>query len=44
MAMRDKSLPLLNLAWHIPKEIRAYLAGIGYTGPIIDILGTDDFL
>jgi hypothetical protein len=44
MAMRDKSLPLLNLAWHIPKEIRAYLAGIGYTGPIIDILSTDDFL
>lgn len=40
----DKTLPLLNLAWHIPREIRSYLAEHGYTGPIIDILSTEDFL
>ncbi len=44
LAMKDKDLPLLNLAWHIPEEIRTYLTGNGYTGPIIDILGADDFL
>jgi hypothetical protein len=44
LAMKDKSLPLLNLAWHIPKEIRTYLASNGYKGPIIDILSTNDFL
>jgi hypothetical protein len=44
LAMKDKALPLLNLAWHIPSEIRTYLAANGYTGPIIDILSTDEFL
>ncbi len=40
---KDKSIPLLNLAWHIPVEIKNYLTKNGYTGEIIDILNTDDF-
>jgi 2-polyprenyl-3-methyl-5-hydroxy-6-metoxy-1,4-benzoquinol methylase len=35
--------PLLNLAWHISAEIRAYMASQGYQGRIIDILSQDDF-
>ena len=35
--------PLLNLAWHIPDEIRQYLTAGGYAGPIVDILSPDDF-
>ena len=35
--------PLLNLAWHISKEIRNYLVASKYTGEIIDILDNDDF-
>jgi hypothetical protein len=35
--------PLLNLAWHIAVEIRAYLKENGYNGPVIDILGQQDF-
>jgi hypothetical protein len=41
--LRDKTQPLLNLAWHIPGEIRSYLTDHGYTGPIIDILSAEDF-
>lgn len=39
----DLSRPLLNLAWHISSEIRGYMARQGYTGPIVDIIGTGDF-
>ena len=42
-SMSDKTLPLWNLAWHIPVEIRSYLAQHAYTGQIIDILGSEDF-
>jgi hypothetical protein len=35
--------PLLNLAWHIPIEIRGYLKDNGYHGRVIDILNQDDF-
>src|SRR5665213_37901 len=35
--------PLLNLAWHIPVEIRNYLKQNGYDGPVIDILSQQDF-
>ena len=35
--------PLINLAWHIPAEIHSYMRDRGYRGPIIDIIGTDDF-
>jgi hypothetical protein len=39
----DKTGPLLNFAWHIPLEIRGYLKKHGYTGPVIDILNSEDF-
>lgn len=42
-ALPDQTLPLVNLAWHIPREIRGYLTGHDYTGPIIDILEPEDF-
>jgi hypothetical protein len=42
-ALPDQEAPLLNLAWHIPKEIRSYLIGHGYKGLITDILSTEDF-
>lgn len=42
-ALPDQSKPLLNLAWHIPDEIRGYLAQHGYTGPVIDIVAANDF-
>ncbi|MBT3235640.1 MAG: methyltransferase domain-containing protein [Bdellovibrionales bacterium] len=43
-AKEDKMLPLLNLAWHIPHEIKSYLSEGGYVGPVIDVLSPDDFL
>ncbi len=39
----DKTQPLLNLAWHIPREIRNYVKDNGYTGEVIDILSIEDF-
>jgi hypothetical protein len=33
----DLSRPILNLAWHLPKEVRENLLKNGYTGEIIDI-------
>jgi 2-polyprenyl-3-methyl-5-hydroxy-6-metoxy-1,4-benzoquinol methylase len=42
-ALIDKTQPLLNLAWHIPGEIRSYLTKHGYAGPIINILSAEDF-
>ena len=41
--MRDQTQPILNLAWHIPNEIRSYLARSGYTGHVIDIVEPTDF-
>jgi hypothetical protein len=43
-ALPDQEAPLLNLAWHIPNEIRNYLVGHGYKGPIVDILDAGDFV
>jgi hypothetical protein len=43
LASNDLDKPLLNLAWHISKEIHGYLVKSGYTGPITDILDSDDF-
>jgi len=43
LAQKDQTLPILNLAWHIPKEIRSYLEGHGYKGEIIDVLSAEDF-
>jgi SAM-dependent methyltransferase len=33
----DKTRPILNLAWHIPSEVRANLESHGYIGKVIDI-------
>lgn len=41
--MSDQTQPLLNLAWHLPQEIRSYMIEHRYTGPIIDVLGAEDF-
>jgi SAM-dependent methyltransferase len=35
--LEDQTLPILNLAWHIPKEVRANLEKNGYKGDVIDI-------
>jgi hypothetical protein len=34
---------ILNLAWHIPKEIHGYLSENGYKGMVIDIIQQEDF-
>lgn len=43
LALPPTQAPLLNLAWHISVEIRAYLAAAGYTGPVQDILSAEEF-
>jgi hypothetical protein len=43
MALPDLTKPLLNLAWHIPTEIKRYMTELGYKGPIIDVLSEEDF-
>ena len=42
-SLSDNTKPVLNLAWHIPKEIRTYLAENGYQGSIVDVLSPEDF-
>ncbi|MCH5342465.1 MAG: methyltransferase domain-containing protein [Acetatifactor sp.] len=37
-AESDQTLPIINLAWHIPNEIRSYLSENGYKGKVIDIV------
>jgi len=39
----DADRPVLNLAWHISSEIRAYLLAEGWSGTVIDIVNTSDF-
>lgn len=39
----NQTLPILNLAWHIPDEIRKYFINNGYAGEVIDILDKKDF-
>jgi hypothetical protein len=39
----DQTQPVLNLAWHIPQEIRRYMNEHQYRGPIIDVLSVGDF-
>jgi hypothetical protein len=40
----DKTLPILNLAWHIPSEIKSYISHNNYSGMVIDILDKEDFI
>lgn len=39
----DQTLPLLNLAWHIPQEIRNYLTEHRYLGDVFDIIDQQEF-
>ncbi|MDI1266929.1 MAG: class I SAM-dependent methyltransferase [bacterium] len=39
----DRTVPLLNLAWHISSEIHGYMRKNGYEGPIIDIFSAEEF-
>lgn len=43
LAATDYGAPLLNLAWHIPREIRAYLSAAGFDGHVIDVVDANDF-
>ena len=36
-AKKDLTKPILNLAWHLPSEVRDNLLANGYTGHVIDI-------
>lgn len=41
--LTDQTVPLLNLAWHIPQEIRDYLTECNYHGDVIDVIYSKDF-
>lgn len=43
LALAPQPPVLLNFAWHISKEIEAYLRKAGYRGEIVDILDPRDF-
>lgn len=43
-ALPDQTQPILNLAWHIPQEIRNYMNKHQYQGRIIDVLSDEDFM
>jgi hypothetical protein len=43
-AQPDNKQPLLNLAWHVSREIRSYMTERGYAGSITDILTAEDFV
>lgn len=36
--------PVLNLAWHIAKEIGIYMQGRGFAGDLVHIISPDDFV
>ena len=40
----NKKIPIINLAWHINKEIRIYLKKINVKNKVIDILNQKDFI
>jgi len=42
-AIGNQDKPLINLAWHIHKEIREYLIKHNYSGAVVDILSLDSF-
>ena len=35
--MQDQNQPILNLAWHLPQEVRENLKKNGYTGDVLDL-------
>lgn len=40
---QEDTKPILNLAWHIPTEIRSYLIEHGINAEIVNIISKDDF-
>ena len=36
-SLDDQDKPILNLAWHLPKEVRKNLENNGYFGKVLDI-------
>ena len=36
-SLEDQSQPILNLAWHLPQEVRENLKNNGYQGEVIDL-------
>jgi SAM-dependent methyltransferase len=43
-ASKNDNSPILNLAWHIPKEIEQYMAKHGMRSNLLDIISVDDFM
>lgn len=41
--LKTLQTPLINLAWHINDEIRAYLKTRGFMGQIVNIIAEEDF-
>ena len=39
----NKNVPLINLAWHINKEIKSYLKKNNVKNRVVDILSQNDF-
>ena len=40
----NKKLPIINLAWHIDKEIKSYLKKNKINNDVVDILNSRDFI
>lgn len=40
----NNEIPLVNFAWHIPNEIKSYMQERGYSGPILDIISSQDLV
>lgn len=39
----NQEVPLMNLAWHIPSEVRSYLKENDYHGEVFEIIDTNDW-
>jgi hypothetical protein len=39
----NSTIPILNMAWHIPSEIKRYLADIGYKGEMLNVFDPADY-
>ena len=44
MKMKENSkITIINLAWHIPEEIKNYMINLGIKNPLINIIEASDF-
>ena len=39
----NSKIPIINLAWHIPEEIKNYMINLGIKNPLINIIEASDF-